>query len=156
MKDKELRIINGQECRWDALGGKWLPTQFTDEKGIPCLLDPETMTYQQQLTYTTDPAEQKLLEEPVGKYGLAWKSYMKENHSAEAEMLKIKCRWEILVRKIDTEAWEMYELLQSQYHKNNPLPQNNNFMEMYKYNETMDFYIDHEIMKQVVFQLRSA
>lgn len=88
----------------------------------------------------------------IGRWGIAWQQFMKENYPEEATELMSTDRWNELALEIDREAWDMWELLRKQYAKVNPRPAD--FMETVKWENTRGFYVDHEVMEQVVLRVR--
>ena len=89
----------------------------------------------------------------IGRWGTAWQRFMQENYPAEAEELMNTARWDELALEIDREAYSLWELLRKQYAKENPRPIT--FMETMKWENTRGFYVDHEVMAQVVLQFRA-
>ncbi|MCI5667590.1 MAG: TnpV protein [Oscillospiraceae bacterium] len=88
----------------------------------------------------------------IGRWGTAWQRFMQENYPAEAEELMNTARWDELALEVDREAHSLWELLRKQYAKENPRP--TTFMETMKWENTRGFYVDHEVMEQVVLQFR--
>ena len=88
----------------------------------------------------------------IGRWGKAWQRFMQENYPTEAEELKRSNRFDELALEIDREAYSLWELLRKQYAKANPRP--TTFMETMKWENTRGFYVDHEVMEQVVLQFR--
>ena len=88
----------------------------------------------------------------IGRWGTAWQRFMQENYPAEAEELMNTARWDELALEIDREAYSLWELLRKQYAKANPRP--TSFMETMKWENTRGFYVDHEVMEQVVLTFR--
>ena len=88
----------------------------------------------------------------IGRWGIAWQRFMQENHPAEAAELMNTTRWDELAIEIDREAYSIWELLRKQYAKENPRP--TSFMETMKWENTRGFYVDHEVMEQIVLQFR--
>ena len=88
----------------------------------------------------------------IGRWGTAWKRFMQENYPTESEELMNTARWDELALEIDREAHSLWELLRKQYAKENPRP--TTFMETMKWENTRGFYVDHEVMEQVVLQFR--
>ena len=78
---------------------------------------------------------------------------MQENYPNEAAELKKSNRWDELALEIDREAHSLWELLRKQYSKANPRP--TTFMETMEWENTRGFYVDHEVMEQVVLQFRA-
>ena len=88
----------------------------------------------------------------IGRWGKAWQRFMQENYPVEATELKKSNRWYELALEIDLEAYSLWELLRKQYAKANPRP--TTFMETMKWENTRGFYVDHEVMEQIVLQFR--
>lgn len=88
----------------------------------------------------------------IGRWGTAWQRFMLENFPDEAEELMNGSRFDELALEIDREAYSLWELLRKQYATANPRP--TTFMETMKWENTRGFYVDHEVMEQVVLQLR--
>ncbi|MCD7731042.1 MAG: TnpV protein [Oscillospiraceae bacterium] len=89
----------------------------------------------------------------IGRWGTAWQQFMQENYPTEAEKLINSGRWGKLALEIDREAYSLWELLRKQYAKANPRP--TTFMETMKWENTRGFYVDHEVMEQIVLQFRA-
>ena len=89
----------------------------------------------------------------IGRWGRAWQRFMQENYPTEAAELKESNRFDELALEIDREAYSLWELLRKQYAKANPRP--TTFMETMKWENTRGFYVDHEVMEQVVLQFRA-
>lgn len=89
----------------------------------------------------------------IGRWGTAWQRFMQENYPTEAEKLMNTARWDELALEIDRDAYSLWELLRKQYAKANPRP--TSFMETMKWENTRGFYVDHEVMEQVVLQFRA-
>ena len=88
----------------------------------------------------------------IGRWGRAWQRFMQENYPDEAEELMNTAHWDELALEIDREAHTLWELLRKQYAEANPRP--TTFMETMKWENTRGFYVDHEVMEQVVLQFR--
>ena len=89
----------------------------------------------------------------IGRWGRAWQRFMQENYPDEAEELMNSNCWDELALEIDREAYSLWELLRKQYAKANP--RLTTFMETMKWENTRGFYVDHEVMEQVVLQFRT-
>lgn len=89
----------------------------------------------------------------IGRWGTAWQRFMQENYPDEAKALMNSNRFDELALEIDREAYSLWELLRKQYAKANPRP--TTFMETMKWENTRGFYVDHEVMEQVVLQFRA-
>lgn len=88
----------------------------------------------------------------IGRWGRAWQQFMTEKYPTEATELKENNRWDELSFEIEREARAMWELLRKQYAKANPRP--TTFVETMKWENTRGFYVDHEVMEQMVLQFR--
>lgn len=88
----------------------------------------------------------------IGRWGIAWQRFMTEKYPGETADLKENNRWDELAHEIDREAYSLWELLRKQYAKSNPRP--TTFMEIVKWENIRGFYVDHEVMEQVVLQFR--
>lgn len=88
----------------------------------------------------------------IGRWGTAWQRFMQEYYPTEAEELMNSNRFDELALEIDREAYSLWEQLRKQYAKANPRP--TSFMETMKWENTRGFYVDHEVMEQVVLQFR--
>ena len=89
----------------------------------------------------------------IGRWGNEWQKFTTENYPAETSELMVADLWNELALQIDREAWAMWELLRKLYAKENPRP--TTFMEIVKWENTRGFYVDHEVMEQVVLKLRA-
>ena len=88
----------------------------------------------------------------IGRWGKAWQRFMQKKYPVEAAELKKSNRWDELAIEIDREAYSLWELLRKQYAKANPRP--TTFVETMKWENTRGFYVDHEVMEQIVLQFR--
>lgn len=111
------------------------------------------LTYH-SLFYLKAQEENRMSDEnfEIGRWGKEWHKFMKENYPAETAELMAADRWNELALQIDREAWAMWELLRKQFAKENPRP--TTFMEIVKWENTRGFYVDHEVMEQVVLIFR--
>lgn len=89
----------------------------------------------------------------IGRWDTAWQRFMQENYPTEAAKLMNSNRFDELALEIDREAYSLWELLRKQYAKANPRP--TTFMETMKWENTRGFYVDHEVMEQIVLQFRA-
>ncbi len=114
-----------------------------------------TGQYCNEMAYTDNPEEIKLLEERpvIGKWGRMWQDWMESEHSADVTLLVIECKWAIIPRKIDIEAEKRYEELDKIYRRDNPRPESD-FNAVLKWETAKKFWIENIIMKEIVFVLR--
>lgn len=89
----------------------------------------------------------------IGRWGESWQKFMRENYPTESVELMSTERWDELALDVEREALCLWELLRRQYAKANPRP--TDFMETVRWENTRGFYIDHEIMEQIVLQFRA-
>ena len=77
---------------------------------------------------------------------------MQTHYPEEISAMQENQKWELIPRQIDKEAWEMWELLRKQYAAKNPRP--TTFLEIAEWEKKRTFIIEHEIMEQIVLQIR--
>lgn len=90
----------------------------------------------------------------IGRFGAEWQKFMKENYPDTVSSDFIGDEFDELARKIDGEAWQMWELLRRQYAESNPRPKN--FAEIVPWEKTRSLIVEHEVMEQVVLRCRSC
>ena len=106
-----------------------------------------------EITKTLIPEEQVLMQNPIDRWGQAWRNFMTEQHPEEIPELKSNLKWELIPRQIDREAWEMWELLRKQYAQAKPRPKTS-FVEIERWERTRQLIVEHEVMEQIVLQYR--
>ena len=74
-------------------------------------------------------------------------------YPTEVTVLIVTGRWNIIPREIDRQAEEMFLELDALYRKENPRPVT--FSEMQKWEKERLLTIEHRIMEEMIFQLRS-
>lgn len=77
---------------------------------------------------------------------------MQTHYPEEIPALQENQKWELIPRQIDKEAWVMWELLRKQYAAKNPRPKS--FLEIAEWEKKRTLIIEHEIMEQIVLQIR--
>jgi hypothetical protein len=106
-----------------------------------------------ELKQTLTTEEQELIQNPIGRWGEAWQKFMKENCTHDEIWANFKDNvFDELARRIDSEAWEMWELLRRQYAQKNPRP--TTFSEIVSWEKMRSLTIEHEVMEQIVLQIR--
>ena len=118
------------------------------------------MTYRQNATgqmlaevqYTENPAEQKLLEQPIGRWGKMWQEWIRTEYPTEVQVLITEGKWQIIPREIDIEAENRFRELDVQYRQQNPRP--TTFEEILRWEKTRLLTVEHQVMEEVVFRLR--
>ena len=95
---------------------------------------------------------EELMSKPIDRWGTAWRRFMETNYSGEIPQLKANGRWEVIPRLIDREAWQMWELLRKQNAAQNPRPKT--FVEIVAWEKTRSLVVEHEVMEQIVLQVR--
>ena len=88
----------------------------------------------------------------IGRWGEEWQKFMRENYPTETAELEGKARFDELAVEVDNEAWELRQLLRSQYAKENPRP--TTFAEIAEWENTLGLIVDREILEQVVLHYR--
>ena len=92
--------------------------------------------------------EPSLAEEPIGIYGLQWMHFMEKEYPEWVEVLQFEHRYLTEARKIDKSAWEYRLLLDAQYEKENPRP--DNFEETVAWARTQQFFSDSTVMREMI------
>ena len=86
----------------------------------------------------------------TGKYGEAWKEYMRENYPMRSQALFMSPKWNEIADRVQQEAEKYQEELRKIYEKQNPRPQTDDFMEIYRWKTEMELRIEHQIMEEIV------
>lgn len=105
-----------------------------------------------ELKQTLITNEQELMQNPIDRWGMEWRKFMQTHYPEEIPVLQENQKWELVPRQIDKEAWEMWELLRKQYAAKNPRP--TTFLEIAEWEKKRTLIIEHEIMEQIVLQIR--
>ena len=137
---------------WCEEDNRYYP-EIKIENGRTYKLDEKTFVYLEQLDLGLTAEEQKLMKNPVDRWGQEWRKFMTENYPEDIPSLQGRLKWEIIPRQIDKECWKMWELLRKQYAEKNPRPKT--FLEIAEWEKTRAFIIEHEIMEQLVLQYRA-
>ena len=90
----------------------------------------------------------------IGRFGAEWQRFMKENYPDVVTNDLAGERFDELARKIDAEAWGMWELLRRQYAEKYPRPKT--FNEIVVWEKTRSLYVEHEVMEQIVLRCPSC
>ena len=105
-----------------------------------------------ELKQTLTTQEQKLMQNPIDRWGQEWQKFMQTHYPEEIPALQENQKWELIPRQIDKEAWEMWEQLRKQYAAKNLRP--TTFLEIAEWEKKRTLIIEHEIMEQIVLQIR--
>jgi len=98
----------------------------------------------------TIPADMKL--SAVGKYGLLWLSYMKENHKGRFRTLtRLGCA-NRTAHKVNEEAYEMLDVMISQHMRKHPPEHPGSTMEMWKLREQAKTVAEETVLMDIVYQ----
>ena len=106
-----------------------------------------------EVIYSDNPQEQKLLREPIGRWGRMWQEWIRTEYPTEVTVLIVTGRWNIIPREIDRLAESRFTELDELYRKENPRPAT--FREVQAWEKTRLLTIEHQIMEQIVYQPRS-
>ena len=112
-----------------------------------------TGQYLPEVEYTEDSSEQKLLQNPIGRWGRMWQEWVRTEYPTEVQIYITEGRWQIIPRIIDREAESRFRELDEQYRRDNPRPQT--FAEMQSWEKMRLLTIEHQIMEEIIFQLRN-
>ena len=106
-----------------------------------------------ELKQTLTAEEHELMQNPIDRWGQEWQKFMKENCTPNEISANFKDgEFDELARRIDSEAWEMWELLRKQYAAKNPRP--TTFIEIVSWEKMRSLTVEHEVMEQIVLQIR--
>lgn len=88
----------------------------------------------------------------VGKYGLLWLSYMKENHKGRFRTLaRLGCaNW--TAHKVNEEAYEMLDIIMNQHMRKHPPVNPGYTMEMWKLREQAKMVAEETVLMDIVYQ----
>ena len=106
-----------------------------------------------EVVYSDSPQEIELLREPIGRWGRMWQDWVRTEYPTEVTVLIVTGRWNIIPREIDRQAEARFTELDALYRKENPRPVT--FSEMQKWEKHRLLTIEHRIMEELIFQLRS-
>ena len=98
----------------------------------------------------TFPADMKL--SAVGKYGLLWLSYMKENHKGRFRTLTRLGCVNRTAHKVNEEAYEMLDVMISQHMRKHPLVNHGSTIEMWKLREQARTVAEETVLMDIVYQ----
>jgi hypothetical protein len=135
------QVVDGQENK------VLLPEYKSEElegETIWYKLNPHNGTYSMNLSET----EQTTEEEPIGTYGMKWMRWMEENYPERVTEMKFYHRYLTTARAVDSRAWEHREVLNRQYEKENPRPED--FEEVLTWEQTRAFVVDSTVMRETV------
>ena len=98
----------------------------------------------------TIPADMEL--SAVGKYGLLWLSYMKENHKGRFRTLtRLGCANQTAY-KVNEEAYEMLDLIISQHMRKHPSVNRDSTIKMWKLREQAKTVAEETVLMDIVYQ----
>ena len=106
-----------------------------------------------EVAYSDSPEELELLKTPIGRWGRMWQEWVRTEYPTEMTVLIVTGRWNIIPREIDRQADERFSELDEHYRKENPRP--TTFSEMQAWEKNRLLTIEHRIMEEIVYQLRS-
>ena len=98
----------------------------------------------------TVPADMEL--SAVGKYGLLWLSYMKENHRGRFRTLTRLGCVNRTAHKVNEEAYEMLDVIISQHMGKHPPVNHGSTMEMWKLREQAKTVAEETVLTDIVYQ----
>lgn len=98
------------------------------------------------------PKDEKLSS--VGKYGLLWLSYMKDNHDGRLKTLRrLGCANRTAVQ-VNEDAYEMLDVIMSRYIRNHPPDNRNSTMELWKIREQAVLMAEETVLGDIVYRYR--
>ena len=105
-----------------------------------------------EMPYTIDPQETRMLKYPIGRWGRLWQEWMETEYPTEVTVLVMIGRWQIIPREIDREAELRFQELDKKYRLKNSRPES--FPEVQIWEKERLLTVEHQVMKEIVFQLR--
>ena len=88
----------------------------------------------------------------VGKYGLLWLSYMKENHKGRFRTLtRLGCANQT-AHKVNEEAYEMLDVMFGQHMRKHPPVNCGSTIEMWKLREQAKTMAEETVLIDIVYQ----
>ncbi|MBP3857893.1 MAG: TnpV protein [Ruminiclostridium sp.] len=102
--------------------------------------------------YTRSPQIAALLKRPIGRWGRMWQEWIKLEYPQEVQIYIMEGKWQLIPRQIDEEAEIRFQQLDRQYRKENPRPMT--FQAIREWEKMRLLTIEHQVMREVVFQLR--
>ena len=98
----------------------------------------------------TVPADMEL--SVVGRYGLLWLSYMKENHKGRFRTLtRLGCANQT-AHKVNEEAYEMLDVMFGQHMRKHPPVNCGSTIEMWKLREQAKTVAEEMVLMDIVYQ----
>lgn len=88
----------------------------------------------------------------VGKYGLLWLSYMKENHKGRFRTLTRRGCVNQAAHKVNEEAYEMLDLIISQHIRKHPPVNPGSTIEIWKLREQAKIVAEETVLMDIVYQ----
>lgn len=98
------------------------------------------------------PKDEKLSS--VGKYGLLWLSYMKENHAGRLKTLRRLGSANRTAVQVNEEAYEMLDVIMNRYISNHTPDNRNSTMELWKIREQAVLIAEETVLGDIVYRYR--
>lgn len=127
--------------------------EVIEENGKTYRLDPKTQTYTEDITVNYTEEEQELLRTPIGEYGREWQRFMEENYPYEIAPLKMRAQYELIARRVDREAENLYFILSENWVKAHQ-PRPTDFMECAAWEKMKIMECKQQVMEEVVLKRR--
>ncbi|MBQ3256359.1 MAG: TnpV protein [Ruminococcus sp.] len=134
------KVPNGSNTRWFPL----YTMEIVSGQEFWYKFNPVNGTYTLNLT----GMEPSMEEEPIGSYGMKWIHFMEEQYPHLVTIMRFKHKFLTVARSVDKRAWDYRELLDEQYEKMNPRPEEYN--EVLAWEQTRAFYTDSTVMRERV------
>ena len=106
-----------------------------------------------EVAYSDSPQVMEMLKTPIGRWGRMWQEWVRTEYPTEVTVLIVTGRWNIIPREIDRQAEARFTERDALYRKENPRP--TTFSEMQRWEKERLLTIEHRIMEELIFQLRS-
>lgn len=108
------------------------------------------MTEVRELRHLT-PQEAELMQEPISVYGHMWQDFIREYHPRDVRVLRANGLWELIPRKIDRIAFDMYDALKLEFQHIVPEPDHNDTRAIYTWSERLTNFCKRRVLEELVF-----
>ena len=122
--------------------------KHTSEKAMAAL----SMTVEEIEEMESRPEAEPLPQ--IGKYGSLFLTYLRENHPGRHAFLLSETTLRDVCVKVDSEAREMMETVQSQFRAKTPKPAPGDFMAMVQYNTMIRDRSEEIVLDEIVYRPR--
>ncbi|WP_420863126.1 TnpV protein [Tissierella carlieri] len=91
---------------------------------------------------------------PLGKYGMIFHNYLKENHEKRFTWLMMNGDLMDICRHVEKEAKEKFNLLEKQLLEKDPIPNPMDTYESYRHRDMIRREAEEIVLKEIVYKVR--